>query len=79
MAAKVIPVVLVCHCHRVNDRTIRAAARGGARTCEEVGEACRAGTGCGGCKPAIAGLIVTECADHGVAALPMILAPEPGV
>ena len=70
--------LLVCHCHRVNDATIRSIAREGARTAEEIGEACGAGTGCGGCKPAIAGLIVSEGASRGVASLPMILAPEPG-
>ncbi|MCA9606275.1 MAG: (2Fe-2S)-binding protein [Myxococcales bacterium] len=70
--------MLVCHCHRVNDRTIRDACRSGARTTDEVGEACGAGTGCGGCKPAIEGLIVSEGAARGVASLPMILAPEPG-
>ena len=70
--------MLVCHCHRVNDRTIRDCARAGARTPEEIGQACGAGTGCGGCKPAIAGLIVREGASRGVATLPMILAPERG-
>ena len=70
--------MLVCHCRRVNDRTIREIARSGARTPEEIGAACGAGTGCGGCKPAIAGLIVTEGAARGVATLPMILAPERG-
>lgn len=71
--------MLVCHCRRVNDRAIRDAARDGARTFEEVGDACGAGTGCGGCKPAIAELIVSEGANQGIAVLPMILAPEPGV
>jgi bacterioferritin-associated ferredoxin len=49
--------VLVCHCHRICDRTIRESIRGGARSIDEVGDACRAGTGCGGCRPAIAGLL----------------------
>ena len=70
--------MLICHCHRVNDRTIRAVAESGARTCEDVGDACGAGTSCGGCKPAIAGLLVSEGAARGVASLPMILAPERG-
>lgn len=70
--------MLVCHCHRVHDRTIRDVARSGARTPEEVGQACGAGTGCGGCKPLIAGLIVREGAARGVSSLPMILAPERG-
>ncbi len=49
--------MLVCHCHRICDRTIRASIREGARSIDEVGDACRAGTGCGGCRPAIAGLL----------------------
>ncbi|HVV50036.1 MAG TPA: (2Fe-2S)-binding protein [Polyangia bacterium] len=49
--------MLVCHCHRICDRTIRASICEGARSIEEVGAACRAGTGCGGCRPTIAGLL----------------------
>jgi bacterioferritin-associated ferredoxin len=52
--------VLVCHCHRICDRTIRESIREGARSIDEVGDACRAGTGCGGCRPAIAGLLRAE-------------------
>jgi bacterioferritin-associated ferredoxin len=54
--------VLVCHCHRICDRTIRESIREGARSIDEVGELCRAGTACGGCRPAIAGLL---CASPG--------------
>ena len=72
-------VVLVCHCHRVNDRTIRAAAQSGARSCEDVGAACGAGTGCGGCRPAIEGLILSERAAQGGGSLPVVQAPEKGV
>ena len=54
--------MLVCHCHRICDRTIRESIRQGARSIDEVGVACRAGTGCGGCRPAIAGLL-SERAD----------------
>ncbi len=49
--------MLVCHCHRICDRTIRASIREGARSIDDVGAACHAGTGCGGCRPAIAGLL----------------------
>ena len=49
--------MLVCHCHRICDRTIRESIREGARSIDDVGAACRAGTGCGGCRPAIAGLL----------------------
>ncbi len=49
--------MLVCHCHRICDRTIRESIREGARSIDDVGAACRAGTGCGGCRPAIGGLL----------------------
>jgi bacterioferritin-associated ferredoxin len=70
--------VLVCHCRRVNDRMIRQAAKAGARTCAEVGDACGAGTGCGGCHPTIEGLLRSERAAEGGASLPVVRAPEPG-
>jgi bacterioferritin-associated ferredoxin len=56
--------VLVCHCHRICDRTIRESIREGARSIDEVGEACRAGTSCGGCRPAIGGLLSEHCAEE---------------
>jgi bacterioferritin-associated ferredoxin len=50
-------LLLVCHCHRICDRTIRESILEGARSIAEIGASCRAGTGCGGCRPAIAGLL----------------------
>ncbi len=70
--------MLVCHCHRVHDRVIREAARSGARTIEDVGAACGAGTGCGGCRPVIDRLLEIEASPGGVA-LPVVRAPERGV
>lgn len=52
--------MIVCHCRRVCDRTIRAAVQAGAVTEEAVGEACGAGTGCGRCRPAVSALIDRE-------------------
>ena len=49
--------MLVCHCRRVCDRTVRECIREGAASVEEVGRACGAGTGCGGCQPTIASLL----------------------
>jgi bacterioferritin-associated ferredoxin len=49
--------LLVCHCHRICDRTIRESIRQGASSVAEVGAACRAGTGCGGCRQTITGLL----------------------
>jgi bacterioferritin-associated ferredoxin len=56
---------------------IREAARAGAQSCDDVGAACGAGTGCGGCRPAIEGLLKAERSCGGVS-LPMVRAPEPG-
>tara|TARA_B100000676_G_C17917607_1_gene753618 strand:- start:488 stop:751 length:264 start_codon:yes stop_codon:yes gene_type:complete len=41
--------VIVCHCHAVSAHVIEAAALAGARTVEEVTEACAAGGDCGSC------------------------------
>src|SRR5690606_8981012 len=52
--------MLVCHCKRVCDRTIRQCVIDGARTVDQVGAACRAGTGGGGCRPLVEALIQLE-------------------
>ena len=49
--------MLVCHCHQVSDRTIRACIREGAETVAQVGDRCGAGTSCGGCRPVVRELI----------------------
>lgn len=67
--------MLVCHCRRINDRTIREAIDAGARTTEDVGDSCGAGTGCGGCKPAVSALLATH-ADHRHSSLPVLCAPR---
>lgn len=54
--------MLVCHCKRVRDEVVRSAVKAGARTVEEVGASCRAGTGCGGCQPLIDAIIDEELA-----------------
>jgi bacterioferritin-associated ferredoxin len=61
--------LLVCHCMKVCDRTIRECVERGARSVEDVGRACHAGTGCGGCQPAIRALVAGEPADAGVISL----------
>lgn len=43
--------ILVCRCLTVGDRAIRRAIREGADSADAIGEACRAGTGCGSCYP----------------------------
>jgi bacterioferritin-associated ferredoxin len=49
--------MLVCHCHAVNDHTIRRCVNEGARSRREVREACGAGSSCAGCRLAIDRLI----------------------
>ena len=47
----------ICHCEAVTDASIRSAIEAGARTVAEVSEHCRAGSGCGGCWPALFALL----------------------
>jgi bacterioferritin-associated ferredoxin len=49
--------MLICHCHAVNDRTIRQCVDAGARSGNEIREACGAGGTCGGCRQQIDRLI----------------------
>jgi bacterioferritin-associated ferredoxin len=39
----------VCICAAVSDAQVRACISSGARTVEEIGDRCQAGTGCGTC------------------------------
>lgn len=50
----------VCLCKGVTDTVIRQAVSDGARTTFEVGAACRAGTGCGGCLPEVRRIVWSE-------------------
>jgi bacterioferritin-associated ferredoxin len=52
--------VIVCHCNAMTDQTIRKAVRKGARTRNQVVEACSATMCCGGCTPAIDEIIEAE-------------------
>jgi bacterioferritin-associated ferredoxin len=49
--------MIVCHCHAVSDREIRSAIDQGVRDLDELGDACQAGTRCGGCRPGICELL----------------------
>ena len=55
--------MLVCHCHRVNDVRVDQVLAAGADGVRGVVRATRAGTGCGGCIPALREL----CARTGAA------------
>ena len=43
----------VCLCKVATDTDVKSAIADGARTVEDVGDACGAGTGCGACRPQI--------------------------
>jgi assimilatory nitrate reductase electron transfer subunit len=60
----IIPVVIVCHCHRVTDGQIRRVVQEGACTLREVSRASRAGRTCGGCRPAVKRVIQEEIAEQ---------------
>ena len=47
----------VCYCAAVTDAAVDEAIEAGAHTIEELGDRCDAGTGCGGCHPALAELL----------------------
>ncbi|PTL82680.1 bacterioferritin-associated ferredoxin [Vitiosangium sp. GDMCC 1.1324] len=76
--------MIVCLCHVVSDRTIRARISEGARTVDALGDACGAGTGCGGCKGQLAQMLVearqgpcpraAHREDCAVVALPLVSA-----
>ena len=51
--------VFVCHCRAVSDGAIRGCIAEGAADVEELGRRCGAGTGCGGCRAALAQLLAT--------------------
>ncbi|HVZ71067.1 MAG TPA: (2Fe-2S)-binding protein [Polyangia bacterium] len=52
--------MLVCHCLRVFDRTIKECVRDGACSQAEVTAACGAGSRCGGCRSSIAAIVDRE-------------------
>lgn len=52
--------MIVCHCRAVSCREIRRTVREGARTAREVGRACGATRGCGGCRPVVEALVRDE-------------------
>jgi len=52
--------MIVCHCHGVTDREIRASVQHGASTCADVADACGASSGCGGCHALVAEIVAGE-------------------
>jgi bacterioferritin-associated ferredoxin len=60
--------MFVCICAAVPDAEIRSCVARGARTVEEVGDACGAGTGCGTCHDRIDAFLLA--AEAPLAGLP---------
>lgn len=56
--------MLVCHCLRVFDRTIRQCVRDGAASQAAVTAACGAGSRCGGCRASIEAIVDREIDDE---------------
>ncbi len=54
--------MLVCHCHRVTDSRIDGVLAAGADGVRGVVRATRAGSGCGGCLPALRDLCARAAA-----------------
>lgn len=67
--------MLICHCHRISDRTILACAADGARTVAQVGRLCGAGTGCGGCAGAIRDVLASARRVLPVVSAPVVAEP----
>lgn len=59
-----VPAVLVCHCHRVNDSRVEQVLAAGAQGVRAVVRATHAGTGCGGCLPALRELCARAAEDR---------------
>jgi bacterioferritin-associated ferredoxin len=57
--------MLICHCHAITDREIRASIQAGAGSVCDVGEHCGAGTGCGGCFELLEEIVADELAASG--------------
>lgn len=52
--------VLLCQCNTVFEHEVIACVRRGARSVDEVGDGCEAGTGCGSCRGAIKTILEEE-------------------
>lgn len=68
------PSPTICVCHGVREDAICGAIRAGACSVAAIGEATRAGTNCGACRPEIAALLARVQAEAPAAESPV---PEP--
>jgi bacterioferritin-associated ferredoxin len=60
-----------CICFAVTEIELRDCIGSGARTVEEIGDACGAGTGCGTCLDRVDVLLAAELAPSVVSDLPL--------
>jgi bacterioferritin-associated ferredoxin len=58
-----LSTVLVCICHPTSERDLDAVIDDGARTVQEVGQRCGAGTGCGACLEDLRGRLASRGAN----------------
>jgi bacterioferritin-associated ferredoxin len=58
--------MFVCICYAVTDVDLDAAIASGARTEDEVGDACGAGMGCGSCLDRICARLSAADPEHGI-------------
>jgi len=63
--------MVVCLCQGVSDKRVRACIADGARTRQQVTDACGAGDGCGSCHRTIKTMIV-ECRRQEARPLPAL-------
>ena len=59
-----------CICHGVTVAEVSEVIADGARTEDQVGEACGAGTGCGSCLDRICAMLTAQDPLHGRTVLP---------
>jgi bacterioferritin-associated ferredoxin len=56
-------IVLVCLCYPTSDRDLDAVIDDGARTVQEIGQQCGAGTGCGACVDELRSRLISRGAN----------------
>ncbi|MGH3343877.1 MAG: (2Fe-2S)-binding protein [Carbonactinosporaceae bacterium] len=62
----------VCICHGVTEREVRREIAAGARSAEDIGDRCGAGTGCGSCVDRVCALLSESAPAHAMIALQTI-------
>lgn len=63
--------MFACICAAATEAEVRESVHDGARSVDEIGDACGAGTGCGSCRERLAVLLVAASATDEVGSLPV--------